>query len=416
MPELRALALAGKTPARLDAIHLIGQLGSCEDYGLLMDLVTDRDRRVREPASKAVDDIFARTMRHLFDRNAQTVTRDLVDKILGRDKGPEFETFIDLGEFRAEELNYLRERDPNEGEELFARLFVEVSPDGPIDPTEAPNSTRRWGSDMRNARTTAIDTIWSRTPSFFLDRIADRTRTDRAELILSGTHYKSDDFRTLLLQLVADPIDSVRDAAASKLEDYSDQTVVSVLAGLTRDKVALVRWDALLSLGAASPLTAIDEAVRFSEDPLLRATALDLIGRMKLPECLAKLEPLLTSKDRELAVAACTGISIMVDSSALDELLEIVRHGSKDLRAVAVSGLGNFDARLVSSTLMEQLEDHDRQVVINACASLGSVGDTRALPRLRKLCLSKDADVAEAASGAIGELMMKDNQLPPLRA
>ncbi len=308
---------------------------------------------------------------------------DLVDKALGRNRESTIQNDIELGDFRVDVLNFVKDRDPAIGEELFQKLFHEVSPDRQIQPTEEPDpGCRRFGSDAISDRTIATRVLWDQAPEFFIDRISDPTYGYRAELLLAGSPAKGDEVRSLLLQLASDPVDSVRDAACDRLSEYPDAEVVTVLAGLTHDNVARVRWDALVSLKDASPQTAIDEAERLSRDPLLRAAALALIESCDKPECLPQLQSFVRSKDRELAVSACKGIGCVDDEAALQVLEEVIQKGAKDLRATAVSGLCNFEAEQV-------------------------------LPILRKLRLSRDPEIVRAASDAIAELTPRLDYLPP---
>jgi len=432
IPSLERIARIGPTAARLDAIRLLGAVGSPSEYEFLVGLVTDPDEAVRQPASSAIDAIFDREeiafrrkiqeLSDLFDASAATVAElkerlanlqpELME-ISGRAPGTPTRDAVDLNKWRVEVLNYLDGMDAEKGENLLRNLLVGREKDGYIGSREPPfYKTCGNISDAARAWHCAMSMMWDKSPALFEKHLQDPDFRFRATLI-DAMRQPSPRLKPLLIQLATDPVDSVRLAACASLSEFAGEDVQETLISLTYDHVGAIRDSALCSLSSVDSFSALEAASRLAKDDLVRDSALRTIESLSDVRCLPLLSDLLTGKDRKLACAATTGLGAIGSVQAIPVLTRIILSGPNDLRVEATASLGKLDSELVTLTLNRCLDDRDPDVIAAACEELSKVTDGKTLSKLRQLRSHSDPAVRKAADAAISRLMPPVSASPP---
>lgn len=95
-------------------------------------------------------------------------------------------------------------------------------------------------------------------------------------------------------------------------------------------------------------------------------------------------------------------------------LIETLKHGDEDVRAVAALAFGIAPNESAVPPLIEALSDPEPMVTRNAVYSLGIIGDKKALPALEKMLNSNDEEIVKAAQEAIARIKSDKNASPSI--
>jgi len=425
VPGLRRAAMVGTSAERVEAIRLLAKLGSDKDYEFLVNLITDSEAAVRQPASAAIDEIYEREQSdlmkmmdgivpHHFSKEERATVDLVFQTYRGGAKGKSIRDAIDLMSWRVPILNYVKSPSPKAGERVLQLLIPNSWKDGPMDPKQLPNNHCGGPYPGDADWTRAFTYLWKKSPTIISDHLSDQTFKYRGILVWAYSQQPPLALRPLLLQLASDPVDSVRNEACKSLFAFKDDEVSERLVELAHDKIAMIRIDALQSLQVVDPLAALDEALRLLRENGMRSLALSAVSYADNDiRCLVRLSELLSSRDRELAKAACFGIGSIRDPRAVATLNAIIQSGPADLRAAATSCFQRYDVDLVHSILVKCLGDNDDRVVVNACQVLRELKDIGALGNLKLLHNHKSPAVREAVTEAVAGLAADDRPPPP---
>lgn len=187
--------------------------------------------------------------------------------------------------------------------------------------------------------------------------------------------------------------------------------LTSILSHLLGDPDPSVRQTAALSLGKiahGSGLPALVIALKDS-DPLVReysAWAIGEIGEAVNDNATIALVSALVDKVPAVKHAAAQALGkVEPKESIIDVLAEALSVGTVSSRQATVEALMQLESHRAYPALVGVLQDPDPLVRQGAVAALGELGDTHALPELRKrLLYDSDVGVRTEAAYRIGKL------------
>jgi len=140
-----------------------------------------------------------------------------------------------------------------------------------------------------------------------------------------------------------------------------------------------------------------------SEDPLVRQSAAEALGRLGLRQAVPRFVTLLTDESPWVRRAAARALGHIGDRSTVGLLTQRLSDGSPWVRSSATYALGAMRVQEAAPALIIMLEDPDPQVRRNAAWALGRIRDPAALPKLRTLRADTalGGDVADQVETAI---------------
>ncbi len=211
-----------------------------------------------------------------------------------------------------------------------------------------------------------------------IDRLADLAE-DNVEM----------DFNALFLAGTLDDDMQVRAESVKALWEYEGDDLISVLLNLLRDPEALVRAEAALGLGRyllRAELDDREDARTLETESALRRVATD---ETELPEVRGRAVEALGVRSQEW-------VRDLIDDA----------YGSGERRLVisAIHAMGrNADPQWLP-IIIEEMRSEDNERRFEAAVAAGMIGDEEAVPELSSLAVDADAEVQEAAIGALGQI------------
>lgn len=208
-----------------------------------------------------------------------------------------------------------------------------------------------------------------------------------------------------LVSILKDRDRSVRDAAIGALTAIGAPSVMAVGACL-QDAELSVQEAASAVLASIADSRVLDPLIRAltSPDWIVRMHAAKALGRIRHPDAVSALIPLLQDKVKAVREEVSSALAAIGDA-AMPALLEALAHQEWLVRLHAVESLGKSKSpQAVEPLLAVVFNDPDTAVREDAVRALGDIGDARAVeflytamkePRLRT--------VAVEALGRIGD-------------
>ena len=160
---------------------------------------------------------------------------------------------------------------------------------------------------------------------------------------------------------------------------------------------------ALGMLGEPSAVSAISEHL-YSDNKELVIAAARALGEIAVPDAVRRLANRLRG-EKDLDLMILDIISKIQISEALEKLNELLGSEFVHLRTAAKKKLGGIGSMSIR-VLIKNLNRNDSDLVIHSLNVLGDLGDSAAIPHIRKLIFSgpKDPNVRFAAYEALGRL------------
>lgn len=278
-------------------------------------------------------------------------------------------------------------------------------------------------SDLDRAKARELRRSWPALPAATRRKLV----RDMAELAEEQIEYN---FSRALKVALRDADPAVRAAAIEGLwEDDGEDFLAYLLDEAPHDESAAVRLAAVRALARFSLLAVQDEIgdrwfrplrdrllalVRGGESPEVRRRALEALAVYSGDaEVADQIAAAYASPDEALRTSALFSMGRNLDERWLDTILEEMDNPVAALRYEATRACGAFGDRRAVPRLLERLGDDDREVQLAAIGSLGQIGGDAALKILRRLAVSKDDVVREAAEEAIDEAAFMSNPLGP---
>jgi HEAT repeat protein len=184
---------------------------------------------------------------------------------------------------------------------------------------------------------------------------------------------------------------------------------VPALIGLMKDKSNDVRYkacEALARIGDSRALNVMLEAVK-DRDWFLRCPAAEALGKFRpvTDEAVNALIAMMKDKEGLVRTSACDSLRDIGDARALGTMLEATKDQESGVRGRAAEALGKFTPVTgeAVTALTALLKDEDDYVRRQACESLGSTGDAKALDAILETAKNQDSEMRRHAANALAE-------------
>ncbi len=219
------------------------------------------------------------------------------------------------------------------------------------------------------------------------------------------------------LRLLNDPDVETRRYAAVGLRVSPDSAAAPALADALSRPDSLVRYQAVIALGALSGRGPVDPLVRALKDgtAFVRRAALSAMidagrGEAALPTFLEDLR----SRNTGTRQAAAEALGRIAAPAAAGPLLEAARSDADSrVRESATAALGSIRAPESVPNLLKLLRDRDARVRGAAARGLGVAGNERVIPRLVAALDDTVASVRDGAASALGRLTDQPDLVEP---
>jgi len=202
-----------------------------------------------------------------------------------------------------------------------------------------------------------------------------------------------------LKELLADPSDSVKIAAAVALVKLGDK------AGLAEIHKILSTAPKLSE--TPKPV----ERVRAMAKNTMRAQAAGELGDMKDTESIPLLKKMVGDEDGRVADACLVALAKMGEPAGTKRFISALESTKQEVRAKAAEYLGDINDASAIDPLRKRLTDWDRNTKCAAITALGKLKDKQSIPAIRELLWDKEDDIKEKAAEALG--CMGDTDLAP---
>lgn len=150
---------------------------------------------------------------------------------------------------------------------------------------------------------------------------------------------------TLLLDSLSDRDSHVRVAAAEVLAGFSEPRVVEALVTQLRDHDALLRAAAAASLGRLDDPTAIEPLTHTLNDPdwSVRKAAVEALGLLRHPGIIDPIAALLGDPDYDVREAVAVAFGRIGDRRAIEPLVSALADGQLSVRQATAAALRRID-------------------------------------------------------------------------
>jgi serine/threonine-protein kinase len=235
-----------------------------------------------------------------------------------------------------------------------------------------------------------------------------------------------------VVSALEDPDPAVRRIAASAMSSLRSPSAVHALSRSLSDPRADIRVEAVRALGLIDDDAVPSTLITALKDPEVRVreAAVEALVRWRSPSVARRLAEALSSPDLRRAAG---DVLERMGQVAVEPLVDLVTSGDPEGRAAAggllsriagpgrflgdlgstnpdtrlraVEVLGAIGGRIAAESLLQTLTDPEVRVRVRAASLLGSIGDSSALPALKRVFLSDPVvEVAVAAEAALHAL------------
>lgn len=185
--------------------------------------------------------------------------------------------------------------------------------------------------------------------------------------------------RKLMIELLSDPVEEVRAAAAAGLEQLeSFQDLGQIIQGLKSEKRGQ------------------------------RVKAIYAMEKIRSAEVFPHLINLLKDPDAEIRGPAIQVLGVKAHPKSLNSLVKHLKDPAPAVRVHTAEALGHFDDVRLAPYLIALLGEEDEQLVASAARSLGAIGAPESAGPIAKLARDSRATVRIAALEALSRLPLKE--------
>jgi HEAT repeat protein len=206
-----------------------------------------------------------------------------------------------------------------------------------------------------------------------------------------------------LVSILKDRDRSVREAAMAALASIGEPSVEAV-GGCLADPDLSVQEAASAVLASIADDRVLEPLLRAlrSSDWIVRMHATKALGRLKHPDSVPALIPLLQDKVKAVRAEASSALAAIGDA-AIPALLDALRHDEWLVRLHAVESLGKTRSRMAVPPLLSALfNDADSAIREDAVRALGEIGDAQAVEFL--FTAMKEPGLRTQAVEALGRI------------
>jgi len=149
-------------------------------------------------------------------------------------------------------------------------------------------------------------------------------------------------------------------------------------------------------------------------DPAMRSIVARLLGPLKNRRSVMPLITLLKDKESILGMisekkryvrgSACASLGAIGDPRAVEHLVAMLQDDEEDVRTAAVVALGDLGGTRALQSILSVMKDEESEVRAAAAQALGLLGDARGIEPLLVALKDEESEVRSAASDALGRL------------
>jgi len=188
-----------------------------------------------------------------------------------------------------------------------------------------------------------------------------------------------------IAQGATSPIAWLRMQVAVTLEEIVEPRSIGVLIGLLDDSVDHVREAAARALATGRDVRIVDAVSRLVEDSsgFVRAAAMETMARMDDPRATEMLLGLLEGRNRDLTIGAVEALAYAKDARAQGAILARLDDADSRIRSAAVNALSVRGGPEALEALVARLHEPQRtQMIANALFGLGTEAGIAAVASL----------------------------------
>lgn len=280
-------------------------------------------------------------------------------------------------------------------------------------------------SDLDRANVAEMRRLWPRLP-------LENRRKLVAEMVELAEARIEYNFGRALRVTLYDADATVRVNAIEGLwEDEGEDILRYLLDEALSDADAAVRLAAVRALARFSTLVVEEELdarwfaplrtrllrlARDGESEEVRRRALEAVAVYSADEEVsAEIARAYASPDLAVRMSALYAMGRNLDERWLDTVLNELDNPEAGVRYEATRASGAFGDRRAVPRLIERLGDDDHEVQLAAISALGAIGGNASVTILKRLAVSKDDAVREAAEEALEEATFMSNPIAPGR-
>jgi HEAT repeat protein len=368
----------GDLGVRLSAAHALGNIGTAEAVPLMMVLLKDPDRFVRNEVGNAIARVGAPALPALVDalHGDDAELRDSATHALSQIRAPGKMAELlkdDTPQVRAAAAMALQQ---------FLIFSESIDPQLRVQLLAAVND-----SDGR-VRQAALSALTFKPAADLVPYVIARLHdTDPQVRLLALSSLRTIPARfsyNEIADLIADPEASVRVAAAEAIANLADEEALSILNQAMQDRDSKVRYWATYGFGNVGPkgTAALLKALTVDPDPGVQSEAARKLGKQRN---VAAIEPLiqhLASKSWNHADVAAEALQ-SIGAPAVPALVGALNHSDADVRELAAESLGVIGKPESTVALIRALADPDSFVRSAAASALGKFAEPAAVPLLQ---------------------------------
>ncbi len=226
----------------------------------------------------------------------------------------------------------------------------------------------------------------------------DTRRKSAIELGASGQTASRQDATQALIQLLADEVIAVREAAEEALIQTGGTTVIDALIPCLQDpSTTVVNYtvEILSQIGKADIGKIL--ALLESKDHDVRKFGCDILGNLTYRESVYELIALLNDPHINVAIAAGEALGKLGRPEAVPHLMKALQHTDTWMKCIAAEALGNIgDTRAVDPFIA--MSDYEDPIVLyTVIKAMGNLPDDRVLPYILSVLRSNHLFASSAA-------------------
>lgn len=407
------ISLLGKSFLEKAALEALGKLGDIRALNPTVSALNTGSKKIKDPAIKTLVELHNRSSYtagiRIVHRVKEIYNKEiflyLVSALGDKDEGTRLaaiKIFGWLGEYKsAKELADFLDTELKE-EAMHTLSTIGRKAIRPL-LEKLPNSN----AQIREGIARIFGEIGDRNAvASLIGMISDENGHVRQQAAVALGKIKDRSCSRPLTRLLGDEYANVQDAAVEAISTINDKSIIPLLLELLESQKSTIRCNAVRLLGRLGASEAMDKlslALK-DEDQNIRKTAIEAIGFLHGPGVEHALLLALTDETPSVRLSTLGIIIKRRDLDLIDHIIPLISDGDIWVRAAMARGLGERLGKEAKKLLLDLLRDKVGVVQIAALETLAKIKDREAIPEIKKLLKSSDADVIKVAIATLGDL------------
>jgi len=380
--RLSDVAAGGGNPApvRAGAVSVLSHIGSKEEAGLFIRLLSTEDPALKEALFEGLSRIT-----HADVEPSEGQWRKWWQKHADMDESAWIEQAVSKLEQENKKLRLRIEELEKSSQSALAEVRAEAAR-AIIDQLE-----RRIEGDDPAPLIEALDSKFEQVVVYSLKRLAGMPSASLPESLSEK-----------LINMLQSPAWQIRAEAANALGGFANVRTGRALERLLGDGVPNVRMNAARSIGRVGygPAVVPLRGLLTDVSPDVRMAAVCALGELKAEATAASIISLLSDVNPDVRWEAAKALGSIKAPSAVQPLIQVLDDASPRVRWYACDSLGKIGDLKAVEPLLKKLSDEDAGVRESALDSLAALNDLRALEGMETLISDREKRVARKAWSA----------------